>query len=302
MLAYFFDLRHHRTAAASQRQNRRSLAQAPQLSCRLSIGTMQSLGEFLFTKLQNSALLETLLQHDGAGNLIKLRLTSRMLRQEVHNSVSSISMAGLAEQHFSLSQHSQILVGGSWPCLTSLDLTGVSLSSQSIAHLGQGHWPLLTNLNLSRAQLDPKSIRCLTQLNLRQLQSLNLSWNWLTDTAAVQLRKADWPNLRHLSLRFNLLRAPGVAAISRSSWPLLHSLNLRSNFLDSKATAQLVQGHWPLLEHLDLRSTRGIDLRKLKEGQWPQLQSIAVNSIVLDTEAVSCLLQRWPRLKIESEQ
>lgn len=264
---------------------------------------MQTLPEFLYSKLQSSAILEALIEHDGAGNFTQPSLRSSVIRQEVHKLVSGISLASLSEQNIPLHQHFRVLASGTWPNLASLDLSGLSLTTNSsfalsdcIAQLRNVNWPALRVLNLSRAQLDANAIQCLTEVNLPHLETLVLNWNWLDDKAAMQLPRAYWPGLQLLSLRFNLLHAPAVAALTTSSWPRLKSLNLRSNFIGSKATTQLTQGQWPMLEHLDLRSNSGIDVLKLREGLWPQLKIIAVDSNVLGSEGASWLLEKWPGL------
>lgn len=268
---------------------------------------MHTLHEFLHVKLQSFAFLNGFIEHDGVGNFVHLSLRSSVIRQEVHNLVSSISLANLVGQHHTpLHQHLHILVSGTWPNLASLDLSGLNMTtpgsfgSQScMAQLCNGDWPVLTVLNLSHTRLDRAAVTRLTEVRLPKLETLDVSWNWLDDDAAVQLQQAQWPGLQFLSLRFNLLRVPAVAALT-SSWPMLKSLNLRSNFIDSNATAQLAQGQWPLLEHLDLRTNRGTDVWKLREGLWPQLRTVSLDLESLGSDGASWLLAKWPGLKIET--
>lgn len=267
---------------------------------------MQTLRDFIYLKVQSFAFTDAFVEHDGVGNSVHLSLRSSFLRQGVHNAVSSISLAKLAGQtDIPLYQHLEVLANGTWPKLTSLDLSGLDLTTQSsigspscMEQLCRGTWPALTALNLSHTQLDHAAIRYLTEVKLPKLETLNLSWTWLGDDAAVQLQRAQWPELRHLSVRFNLLHAPAVAAFT-SSWPKLRSLNLRSNFIDSTATAHLAQGQWPMLEHLDLRTNR-TDVWQLRAGLWPQLRTIGLDLSSLGSEGASWLLAKWPGLKIES--
>ena len=249
--------------------------------------------------------MDAFLEHDGAGNNVPVSLRSSVLRQGVRNAVSRISLATLAGQNgVSLYKHLRVLASGTWPTLTSLDLSGLDFTTQSsigsrscIGELCKGNWPALAVLNLSHAQLDRAAIYCLTEVKLPKLETLDLSWTWMDDDTAVQLQRAQWPGLQHLSLRFNLLRAPAVAAFT-SSWPMLKSLNLRSNFIDSIATEHLAKGQWPMLEHLDLRTNR-TDVWKLGAGLWPQLRTIALDVESLGSEGASWLRAIWPGLRIE---
>lgn len=264
---------------------------------------MPSLQDFLLAAVQRPAFVEVFLEHDGQGKYVHPSLKSSMIRQELQNRVSGVSMNPVANQcDLSLYGHLQVLVKGTWPSLTSLDLSGLSLTDLNIAQLSHGRWPLLKFLNLSRSQLDSAAVQHLTKVHLPQLETLDLSWNWLDDQAIWQLQNSNWSYLQHLNLRFNMLRTEGIACLTRCSWPMLKSLNLRSNFIDGKAMDQLVQGKWLQLMHLDLRTNRGAYAQKVTQSPWSQLKSIALDDDKLDSTSMQLLLKRWPQLQTQTKQ
>ncbi|DBA92307.1 TPA: hypothetical protein ACH3X2_003730 [Trebouxia sp. C0005] len=229
-------------------------------------------------------------------------LTTSEFRTMLHNAVTTISLAQLAHphpEHLAIADHLTVLGSGSWPRLTSLNLSGLGLDSRSVAQLAKGAWPMLAELNISRTTLNAAALWHITQTPLPQLERLDLSFNWLDDEAVLQLVAADWPKLQWLNLRFNFLRANGTHALALSRWPLLKHLNLRSNLITHEATWKLAHANWPALEELDLSANPAVDIPGLVQGHWLQLQSLTVDSSVLSQDAVALLMRKWSRLHIK---
>jgi len=229
-------------------------------------------------------------------------LTTSEFRTMLHNAVTTISLAQLAHphpEHLAIADHLTVLGSGSWPRLTSLNLSGLGLDSRSVAQLAKGAWPMLAELNLSRTTLNAAALWHIAKSPLPQLERLDLSFNWLDDEAVLQLVAADWPKLQCLNLRFNTLRADGTHALALSRWPLLKHLNLRSNLINHEATWRLAHANWPALEELDLSANPAVDIPGLVQGHWLQLQSLTVDSSVLSQDAVALLMRKWFRLQIK---
>ena len=228
-------------------------------------------------------------------------ITASQFRKMLHEAVSTLSLAHLAyphSAHRSVPEHLRVLGNSSWPRLTSLNLSGLTLDATSAAQLVKGTWPSLTTLNLCHTDLGAEALAYIARSPLPQLDTIDLSYNWLDDEAVLWLTVAAWPKLQRLNLRFNSLHSGGVQALVCSDWPRLKHLNLRSNFVNREATLQLVHAKWPALEELDLSVNPGLDVPALVQGHWLQLQRLTLDDTVLSQEAVALLMSKWSRLQL----
>ena len=225
-----------------------------------------------------------------------------------------------------------MLSKGSWPLLTSIDLTGSILDVKSICHLIKGKWTALKHLDLTSTQLDTETVRQLVEGQWPALQRLRLSLNPLMDAVTIsQLAKADCPLLDDLSLEYMPLGAAAarelvklqlpclrflglgsakmdiaaMSELSKADWPVLWYLNLSCNNLCVGAVVNLVQAHLPGLASLFLRDA-GLDSAAMEcmiQGNWPQLQQLHLSDNRLDVKALKRLVKgNWKKLYMLSMQ
>ena len=200
------------------------------------------------------------------------------------------------------------VLGGSWPLLTDLDLSGVCLPEfggvRVCEILGQGGSTLtgLTRLCFRQNAVTGVGVKLLSKDRWDVLENLDLSWNPLLDAAAIaQLVQGNFPNLRTLNLSYGLIDAGAIHHLVRGAWPHLSHLYLQADHLegclDNSAARGLLLGAWPLLQTLVLsaRDVRAAAFlisgsRELYAGnlssvwkprsghfpsQWPCLQSVS---------------------------
>ena len=140
-----------------------------------------------------------------------------------------------------------------WPCLKHLSLSGVRLSSITMAQLLEIDLPHLEDLDLSNSKLTRSTLQQLTTLNKwRLLKRLNLSQNKIDMGGCALLALANWPILQQLVLNNCRLNAACTVLLARTSWAELKWVHLDSNCLWCHKYLACYFPSWPLLEYADL--------------------------------------------------
>ncbi len=143
------------------------------------------------------------------------------------------------------------VLGGCWPLLTDLDLSGVCMPEfrgvSMCEILGQGGSTLtgLTRLCFRQNAVTSVGVNLLVKGRWDVLEDLDLSCNPLLDAAAVaQLVQGNFPNLCTLNLSYGMLDAGAIDYLVRGAWPQLAHLYLHDecleNFLDTPAVSVLL--------------------------------------------------------------
>ncbi len=197
--------------------------------------------------------------------------TSRALRKQLQCSVRLIQPVSQAE--------ARLLLHGCWPCLETIDISGIALPAKSILEL--------------------------TKQSLPCLETLQLSCPGMNDAAVAQLATGNWPKLHTLVIHNATLGSAAISALSTTSWPLMQELRLYS--LQVTPDTPTFQGAFPLLKTVVLdfsgSSHSAAVLNRVMEiitaSSWEKLEVLDISYSNFDAAAAAYLmaLGDWPRLK-----
>lgn len=232
-----------------------------------------------------------------------------------HSMVTAAAMQGLAGPEWSALQHLDLsnavmkdfraygspaeacrcLAAGTWPQLTSLNLSANNITGAEVAELAKGTMPMLQVLNLSPVLQEWSSslVQALAAASWTTLTDLNLSAARLDAQETFHLQSAHWPHLTKLNLSeclkrcYKLPQEPDVSAyqqllvsyrhVSYGCWPKLVELDMSCNDITAATMALLVTGNWPALSRLKLQHSARHFLGQLAAAQWPALQALDVS-------------------------
>ena len=150
--------------------------------------------------LQTAPRLLQLLDSRG---LAALASSSKQLRSLIHAYVTRVS---IIEQNGYGTEYQvtelEVFVNGGWTQLQKMNLKfRARLEPAAVAQLSRGSWPHLTTLDLSRNSLGEAAVVELVAGNWPALKTMNLSHNKLGTAALALLSQADWPLLDSIELR-----------------------------------------------------------------------------------------------------
>jgi Leucine-rich repeat (LRR) protein len=221
-----------------------------------------------------------------------------------------------------------------FPKLDDLDVSGVPLTVQELATLGQAPFQSLTWLTLAHCSLtdaklkafapseyeapnvlevaeDKESYSSLDRIEnhlrgFRYVESLDLSGNDLQTSAGIKYLCASapyLPNLTSLDLSSNnQLRGDALAGLAHSFWPRLEVFEASNMVLSTVGIAGLTSARLPQLRSLILRNSimswAAVD--QLSSGQWQNLRKLDLgghNGVHLRRAGPSLSTAHWPRLK-----
>ena len=114
------------------------------------------------------------------------------------------------------------------PCWPSLKTLCVYTPCNTCIMPAATSWPHLTSLGLSGISLDPRSIRQLICLQSHRLEILQLRNAGLGAAAMFQIVQHSWPVLQLLDISGNWLRADGLAVLLQIKCSCLRFLHLAS--------------------------------------------------------------------------
>ena len=212
-----------------------------------------------------------------------------------HLDLGHAVMKDLCAHYGSPAAACRCLAAGTWPQLTSLNLSGNNILGAEVAELAKGTWPMLQVLNLSpHQQWSSLLVQELAAASWTTLTDLNLSGAWLDAQETFHLQSAHWPHLTKLNLSeclkrwsYTLPLEPGVSVqeqllvsyryVSAGCWPKLFELDMSCNDITAATMALLVKGNWPALSRLKLQRSARHFLGQLAAAQWPALQALDVS-------------------------
>lgn len=257
-------------------------------------------------------------------SLHALLRTSSQLRSQVHACITSIQFRNAA--------HTQLLVSGDWPSLTTVILVGhplhilsrVSILANDMQHLCQNSWRHLLKLDLECVQLDLECLQLLVQGNWPALEQLNLRGTNLFGFRMETLVSGIWPNLKSLNLQQCNLSSQSIVHLTIGSWAKLHSLNISWNPLTAADIGKLSIRFGSQLQEVDLqrvfhnrvrtihnggyevvpagnRTREQLDpafMHQLNGGLWSRLEVLKLQGNCLNFDNLELLAQgHWPSLK-----
>ena len=166
------------------------------------------------------------------------------------------------------------LASTSWPAMTYLDLSNVSLAPRDVAHLVKALWPRLKHLDLQKCEISNAALQHLASTTWPELETLCLSENQLDDEAAAHLvETSPWPNLNALWLDNNAFTAAGVTQLMQTNWPGMKELRVDNKMLLGGLLDSLTM-------NLDNACLDGAVLKISRyssiAGKWPDLQAVDV--------------------------
>ena len=210
------------------------------------------------------------------------------------------------------------LSASAWPHLTSLNISGNSLSASAMAQLASGRWPMLHVLDISNLYHqagyfcnDPvPGLAAAAWTGLRQLSLRNVA---MDVKAAQHLESAHWPNLTKLDL--SGCRCTGFESdddewdvvesvtwcghIANCKWPQLAALDLSDNTFSADAVAALTRSSWPALKKLNLSQSGGNFVEQLAASPWTTLQELHLQKVSLSQDDLKHLQHMgFPQLTV----
>lgn len=187
----------------------------------------------------------------------------------------------------------EILTQSCWPSLKTLC---VYTPCNTCIMPAATSWPHLTCLWLSGISLDPRSIR---QLICVRLESLQLRNAGLGAAAMFQIVQHSWPVLQVLDISGNCLRADGLAVLFQTNCPCLRLLHLANNQLDCSAMKGLLNCGWDQLQFLVLSNNLPDDaaMIHLGKGPWSNLANLYLEGDTISATGLGALTAaKWPSL------
>ena len=235
-----------------------------------------------------------------------LRATNKELYGLVYDNTTSVQLRCGSDL--------KLLLNHSWPQLTTLKLSGVSMNARSVSTLIKADLTGLQTLDLSHSKLQLPAVQQLANGNWQALSFLNLSgslkWARLSPCkkACQFLRSSKCPALTALNVGNNYLGAPAIAKLLQADWPTLQVLDISCNCCDGKEFMdQIAQMPWTALHHVNLNSNAlGVDdALHLGQARWPHLKRLDLQHCfrqLIEGNRVAAMRHlsagAWPQLQI----
>jgi Ran GTPase-activating protein (RanGAP) involved in mRNA processing and transport len=186
------------------------------------------------------------------------QVSSAGLRSLVDASLPQLERLAARGNWFAEDSIWDILAGGFWPQLRTLDINGDGSEPEQLIR-AQGLFAAMTHLNLSSCRLGDTGADALSATPFLRLESLRLAYNRIGVNGARALARAPLPDLVDLDLSVNDLGDEGLRALMEARWwHQLERLTLVNNQLTDPGVALLAERLPARIQEFDVGSPRGV--------------------------------------------
>lgn len=203
--------------------------------------------------------LPSLRSLDIGGNQVSLA----GLRSLVEASLPQLARLGARGNWFADDSIWDVLAGGFWPQLRSLDINGDGSQPERLIP-AQGLFAAISHLNLSSCRLGDAGADALSATAFSRLESLRLAYNRIGVRGARALVRATLPDLVDLDLSVNELGDEGLRFLVEARWwHQLERLTLVNNQLTEASLAHLAERLPLRIQEVDVGSPHGVGAEAL---------------------------------------